>query len=59
MEFRCGRSNGWFLLTASADDKGNEEEMEAFLLELACELIEATPQKRGVRVVHPTVDEDE
>jgi hypothetical protein len=43
----------------SANYKGNKEEMEAFLLELACELIGATPQKRGVQVVHPTMDEDE
>jgi hypothetical protein len=43
----------------SANDKENKEEMEAFSLELACELIGATPQKRGVRVVHPTMDEDE
>jgi hypothetical protein len=33
--------------------------MEAFFLELACELIGATPQKRGVHLVHPTMVEDE
>jgi hypothetical protein len=59
MEFRQGRGNGWFLLAMSADDKGNKEEMEAFLLELACELIGVTPQKRCVQLVHPTMDEDE
>jgi hypothetical protein len=59
MEFCQGRGNGWFLLAVSVDDKGNKEEMEAFLLELACELIGATMQKRGVWVVHPTMDEDE
>jgi hypothetical protein len=59
MEFCLGRGNRWFLLAVSTDDKGNKEEMEAFLLDLACELIEATPQKRGVLVVHPTMDEDE
>jgi hypothetical protein len=59
MELRRGRGNGWFLLAMSVNDKGNEEEMEAFLLELACELIGVTPQKRGVWVVHPAMDEDE
>jgi hypothetical protein len=54
MEFHQGRGNEWFLLAVSANDKGNKEEME-----LACELIGATPQKRGVWVVHPTMDEDE
>ncbi len=53
------RGNGWFLLAMSADYEGNKEEMEAFLLELAYELIEVTPQKRGVWVVHPAMDEDE
>jgi hypothetical protein len=43
----------------SADDEGNEEKKEAFLLKLACELIGATPQKRGVLVMHPVMDEDE
>jgi hypothetical protein len=43
----------------SANDKGNEEEMEAFLLELACVLIGATHQKRGFWVVHLTINEDE
>jgi hypothetical protein len=59
MEFRQGRGNGWFLLAMSANDKGNKEKMDAFLLELACELIGVTPQKRGVRMVHWTMDEDE
>jgi hypothetical protein len=59
MEFRQGRGNGWFLLAVSANDEGNEEEMETFLLELACELIGATSHKRGVWVVHPAMDEDE
>ncbi len=58
-EFRQGRGNGWFLLAVSANDRENKEEMEAFLLELACELIGATPQKRGVWVVHLMMDEDE
>jgi hypothetical protein len=48
MEYRQGRGNGWFLLAVSANDEGNKEEMEMFLLELACELIGATQQKRGV-----------
>ena len=56
MEFCLGRGNRWFLLAVSTDDKGNKEEMEAFLLELACELIEGTTQTRGVQVVNK-VDE--
>jgi hypothetical protein len=43
----------------SADDKGNKEEMEAFLLELTRELIGATRHKTGVWLVHLTMDEDE
>jgi hypothetical protein len=43
MEFHQGRGNGWFLPAVSANDNGNKEEMEAFLLELACDLIAATP----------------
>ena len=57
MEYRRGRGNGWFLLGVSADDDGeNEDQMEAFLLELACEFIEEITQKQGVKVVNK-VDE--
>jgi hypothetical protein len=46
MEYRQGRGNGWFLLGVSAnDDVEDEDQMEAFSLELACELIEETTQK--------------
>jgi hypothetical protein len=31
--------------------------MGEFLLKLACELIGVTPQKRGVQVVHPAMDD--
>ena len=46
-----------------SDDTGGEEEnMEAFLLEIACSLIGTTEQTRGVRVVNllvPTEEEEE
>ncbi len=49
MEYRWGRGKGWFLLRVCAED-GVED--EAFMLELACEMIGDTPQKDGVQVVH-------
>ena len=62
MEYRRGRGNGWFVLAISSDDAGGEEEnMEAFSLEMACELIGTTEQTRGVRVVNllvPTEEEE-
>ena len=52
MEYRQGRCNGWFVLAISSDDAGGEEEhMEAFSLEMACDLIGSTEQTKGVRVV--------
>ena len=48
MEFRQGRGNGWFVVAVSADD---EEDNEAFSLELACELIGETTHKAGVQVI--------
>ncbi len=37
MEYCRGRGNGWFVLAICSDDAGGEEEnMEAFLLEMAC-----------------------
>jgi hypothetical protein len=53
MEYRRGRGNGWFVLAISADDAGGEEEnMEAFSLEVASDLIGSTEQTKGVRVVN-------
>ena len=51
MEFRQERENGWFLVGVCADDEDNNE---AFLLEIACELIGETQQRDGiqVKVVH-------
>ncbi len=40
------------MLSMCANDDGDEEKMEAFLLEVACELIGTTQQKQGVRVVN-------
>jgi hypothetical protein len=40
MEFRRGKGNGWFVVAVSADD---EDDNEAYSLELACELIGETP----------------
>ena len=63
MEYRRGRGNGWFVLAVCSDDAGGEEEnMEAFSLEVACELIGTTEQTRGVSVVtllEPTAEEGE
>ncbi len=49
MEYPRGRGNGWFLVSVRADD---EDDNEAFSLEIACELIGETPQKDGVQVIH-------
>ncbi len=49
MEFFRGRGNGWFLVAVCADD--DDDENEAFSLEIACELIAETPQKDGIQVV--------
>ena len=51
MEFRQERENGWFLVGVCADVEDNNE---AFLLEIACELIGETQQRDGiqVKVVH-------
>ena len=49
------------MLAICSDDAGGEEEnMEAFSLEIACSLIGTTEQTRGVRVVNllmPTEEE--
>ena len=50
------------MVICSEDAGGDEENMEAFSLEMACELIGTTEQTRGVRVVKqhvPTGEEEE
>ena len=63
MEYRRGRGNGWFVLAIHSDDIGGEDKnMEAFSLEVACELIGTAEQTRGVSVVtllEPTAEEGE
>jgi hypothetical protein len=60
MEYRQGRGNGWFVLAISSDDAGGKEEnMEAFLLEVASDLIGSTQQTRSVRVVNLLVPTEE
>ncbi len=56
MELCCGRGNGWFLVGVCADDEDNNE---AFTLEIACELIliGETPQSDGVQVIHQNEEE--
>ncbi len=49
MEFHRERGNGWFLVDVCADDEDNNE---AFSLEIECGLIGDTPQKDGVQVIH-------
>jgi hypothetical protein len=55
MEFHRGRGNGWFLLGVCAEDGVGDE---VFTLELACEMIDETPQKDGIQVVHQELDQD-
>ena len=60
MEYRRGRGNGWFVLAICSDDAVDKEDnMEAFSLEVACELIGTTEQTRGVRVVNLRVPTEE
>ncbi len=48
------------MLAIFSDDAGGEEKnMEAFLLEIACSLIGTTEQTRGVRVVNLLVPSKE
>ncbi len=54
MEFRRGRSNGWFLVGVCADDEDNNK---AFSLEIACELIGETPQRNEVQMIHQNKEE--
>ena len=51
MEFCRGRGNGWFVVGVSADKPDDESCNEPFSLEMACELIGATKQKEGVKVL--------
>jgi hypothetical protein len=54
MEFHWGKGNGWLLVGVCADDEDNNE---AFTLEIACELIKETPQKDGVQMIHQNKEE--
>ena len=56
MEFRRGRGMGWFVVAVSADEP-DDENNEAFSLEIACELIGVTKQKEGVQVLRQEVEE--
>jgi len=58
MEFRRGRGNGWFVVDVSADKPDDESCNEPFSLEMACELIGATKQKEGVKVLQQVVEEE-
>jgi len=57
MEFRRGRGNGWFVVGVSADNPDDESCNEPFSLEMACELIGATKQKEGVKVLQRVEEE--
>jgi hypothetical protein len=48
MEFCQGRVDGWFLVGVCDDE---EEDNRAFSLDIACELIEDTPQKDAVQEI--------
>ncbi len=54
MEFHRRRGNGYFLVGVCADDEDNNE---AFSLEIACELIRETPERNGVQVIHQHKEE--
>ncbi len=54
MEFCRGRGNGWFLVGVCADDEDNNE---AFTLEITCELIGETTHRDGVQVIHQNEEE--
>ena len=56
MEFRRGRGNGWFVVGVSADKPDDESCNEPFSLEMACELIGATRQKEGVKVLREEME---
>jgi hypothetical protein len=50
MEFCRGNRNVWFVVAVCAKE---EVEDEVFTLELACELIGDTEQKRDAKVIYP------
>jgi hypothetical protein len=52
MEFFRGRGNGWFLVGVCDDD---EDDNDAFLLEIACKLRGDTPWKDGVKVIRQNI----
>ena len=56
MEFRRGRGNGWFVVGVSADKPDDESCYEPFSLEMACELVGATKQKEGVKVLREEME---
>jgi len=60
MEFRRGRGrgNGWFVVGVSADKPDDESCNEPFALEMVCELIGATKQNEGVKVLQQVVGEE-
>ena len=47
------------MLSMCANDDGDKKKVEAFSLEVACELIGTTEQTRGVRVVNLHVPMEE
>jgi hypothetical protein len=57
-EFRRGRGNGWFVVGVNADKPVNESCNEHFSLEMKCELIRATKQKEGVKVIREKMEEE-
>ena len=56
IEFCRGRCNGWFVVGVSADKLDNASCNEPFSLEMACELIGATKQKEGVKVLQEEME---
>lgn len=56
LEFRRGKGNGWFVIGVNADD---EDEMEPFSLEVACDCIGSTAQADGIKVVQKEDGEEE
>ena len=49
LEFHRGKGNGWHVIGVNADD---EDDVEAFQLEVACDCIGSTSQREGIQVVH-------
>jgi hypothetical protein len=55
-EFLRGRVNGWFLVCVCAD---NDDNNEAFIVEIACDVVGETPQRDGVQVIHKNEEEQD